>query len=666
MARKGKIEPFPELSDAARAEVKTWLKSSREQIPDFVADALNLSLMVADRLGSTEVSNRGLLTQLRRALGIIPSSERRRPSGDPKSGLPAQKPKKKKQPLAALLDDLARSNRLANWYRKLAREHAKKIKKLEGRILTLNNDKDEPWTEADEAELAAEQAASEGRLALGNRCDLDCARSAESLMTGSAVTVQTEDMISRVDRDSLPRNSVVTQQFFEDRERINFSFNVTKINIEVEKLAITTPAGPTLVSASTEDIGPPKSKVTWEFLASMVVLVAQYALPLNRFAALASSPVKTFMSSEISRHFQYVASRFSAIYLQLAKDLARSEVLMGDDTSSRVIELTKALKLRAVDPESATPWAEYATKDKATDTIEKLSKSGKAPEIGVKLAAALGFECDRKDGSGAKVGFNTSVISGRSDIHDPKSQIVFFRSHLGGFGDILSVILHQRPADLRNIVIQSDLAKVNLISDPALRDKLHIVQVGCAYHARRPFAIFENQDPELCQWILHEFKGLAIFEGALDVTGRNCENTVAVRTNDEREIWERIKQYAGIIARKWSAASDLGVAARYIIRHYERLTYYLKDHRLEISNNFSERMLRLERLIENNALFRQTLNGRFCLDIIRTILQTAIAAKVDLQLYIMWVLSMPPEVVDADPAAFTPLAFARLKSQHIG
>ena len=33
--------------------------------------------------------------------------------------------------------------------------------------------------------------------------------------------------------------------------------------------------------------------------------------------------------------------------------------------------------------------------------------------------------------------------------------------------------------------------------------------------------------------------------------------------------------------------------------------------------------------------------------------------------YIMWVLSMPPEVVDADPAAFTPIAFARLKSQHI-
>ena len=76
-------------------------------------------------------------------------------------------------------------------------------------------------------------------------------------------------------------------------------------------------------------------------------------------------------------------------------------------------------------------------------------------------------------------------------------------------------------------------------------------------------------------------------------------------------------------------------------------------------------MLRLERLIENNALFRQTLDGRFSLDIIRTVLQTAIAAKVDLQLYLMWVMSMPADVVEAAPADFTPLAFARVKSQHI-
>ena len=211
------------------------------------------------------------------------------------------------------------------------------------------------------AEIEAAQKESEARLELGQRCDLDCASHAESLMNGSTVLVQREEEKVCVDRDSLPRGAVGTQKFFEDRERLSFSFSVSKINIAVDKLSVQNRDGLTLVTASTEDLGPPKSKVTWEFLSSMAVLVAQYALPLNRFAALASSPVKVFKASEIACHFQYVASRFVAIYLQLAKDLANSPVLLGDDTSSRVVEVTKGLKASALNSDTVLPCADYAT-----------------------------------------------------------------------------------------------------------------------------------------------------------------------------------------------------------------------------------------------------------------------------------------------------------------
>ena len=662
MSQKRKNLSLPELSLEARSEARKWLESRRGELPVSVISALALTLQLADCLTSAEQNRRGILTQLRRALGITPSSERRRKSGTPLDNLPDHKKRQRLSPLEAFLSDMSRSKRLAKWYRKLARHHDRKAKKIEEAMVEFNEDE---LSAEVLAEIEAEQKESEARFELGQRCDLDCAPNAESLMTGSAVLVQSEEEKVCVDRDSLPRGAVIKQQFFEDRERLSFSFSVTKINIAVEKLSVQTRDGMTLVTASTEELGPPKSKVTWEFLASMAVLVAQYALPLNRFAALASSPVKVFKASEIARHFQYVASRFVAIYLQLAKDLANSPVLLGDDTSSRVIEVTKGLKESALNSEAVVPWAGYATQEQATKKLREMSTHHKDPGIAVKLAESLGFEFDRKDGTGTKIGFNTSVLSGRSDPYDPKSQIIFFRSHLGGFGNLLSVILKHRRPDNPNLVIQSDLATVNLISDPALSERLQVTYAGCAYHARRPFAIHQAQDPELCEWILHEFKGLAIFEGGLDAAGRNRDNTTAVRDTDERETWEQIKYYAYLIAKKWSAASELGKAARYIIKNYEKLTYYLQDHRLAISNNFSERMLRLERLIENNALFRQTLGGRFSLDIIRTVLQTAIAAKVDLQLYLMWVMSMPAEVVDAAPADFTPLAFARLKSQHI-
>ena len=72
------------------------------------------------------------------------------------------------------------------------------------------------------------------------------------------------------------------------------------------------------------------------------------------------------------------------------------------------------------------------------------------------------------------------------------------------------------------------------------------------------------------------------------------------------------------------------------------------------TNNFSGRMLRPEKLIARNSLFRQSLDGRCALDIMRTVLQTAVAAEVDLAGYLIWVMKMPRDAVAADPAAFTP------------
>lgn len=655
MSGKRPKEPLPKLSADARTEAEAWLKLNGAHLPAAVSAALNLSLLLATKLASAAESRRSILMQLRLALGILPSSERRKNCGDPLVGS-SKDASKGLTEAERLADELSRLRRLKDWHGKLSRRHGKRLKDLEARLMNLE---DIPLTPEDEAELLLEEAEFDAHVALGARCDLDCAAPAETLMKGAVARTSTEEVDCEVDRDGLPRGTKIKQQFFEDRERIGFSFNVTRFDISVEKLSIQTPAGPSLVAASVEDIGPPKSKVTWEFLTSMAIMVAQYAMPLNRFAALASSPFKTFTAGEMSRHFHYVAERFLAIYLELGHDLANSAVLCGDDTPSRVVEVNQTLKQQRAGKSIEPPWKEYATAAKA----EQALIAGAEPTLALQIAAKLGFESDRKDGTGTKVGFNTTILSGRTNGDDPRSTIVFFRSHMGGFGNLLTGILSKRRLDNPDLLIQSDLSTVNLISDESLRKRLRVNIIGCSNHARRPFAQFEDDDPEICAWILHSFKGLAIYEKTLDAHGRNSENSIAVRGTAGQRMWDEIKEAATMLTKKWSRETDLGEAARYIIRHFDRLTYYLRDHRLAASNNFSERMLRLERLIENNALFRQKLEGRFALDIVRTILQTGIAANVNLDLYMNWVLRMPPDVVAASPHEFTPLAFAHLNSQ---
>ena len=68
-------------------------------------------------------------------------------------------------------------------------------------------------------------------------------------------------------------------------------------------------------------------------------------------------------------------------------------------------------------------------------------------------------------------------------------------------------------------------------------------------------------------------------------------------------------------------------------------------------------MLRLEKLIESSSMFRSTLEGRFVLDVVRSILQTAVAADVPVREYLVSVLRASEEEISAQPWRFTPRAW---------
>jgi hypothetical protein len=274
------------------------------------------------------------------------------------------------------------------------------------------------------------------------------------------------------------------------------------------------------------------------------------------------------------------------------------------------------------------------------------------------LGRVLAFESPRHDGTGGKQSLNTTVITGRSVAKDPQSLIVLYRSHLGGFGNLLESILAHRSSAARDLIVQADLSATNLVRDPDLLRRFDWKLIGCSAHARRPFALYEHEDPVYCSFMLHLFTGLAMHEQLLDEYGRNRENVLAVRQADSRRLWEDIKMLATKMQAKWSKSTKLGAAARYILKHYDKLTAYLDDPRLQPTNNLQERMLRTEKLIEQSSMFRLSLEGRFVLDIIRTILQTAVAARAPVHEYLVEVLRSDADEIAKHPERFTPYAWA--------
>ena len=645
------------LTQAERAEMKAWLAEHRASLPAPVRAALEQHSALCEGLLGSRHRLSQVLVELRRALGITAASERRS-SGEPLGPVTngdGARPKSKRERLEL---DAARLETLSTWHKELAKRQRKKLKAIRGKLMKMPVDLELGEDERSDEEKAADAAELREHMArfrLGGGAQPALESAKEAFMTGAQVATSEETLKLGASVDEQQGVKVV-DTIIEERERFDFSFTVRRVNVQLEKKVVEDAAGERrVVSPSTATLGPPRYAVTWDFLAHMAVLVVQYAMPMNRLATLLSTDAKRFSAGTLARMLRYVAQRFAPIYLTLVDALADSDILSGDDTSCRVLEVSRHFAAGAAGEKP--PWHAYRTVEAARAHLAGGDKS-----LATMLAAELGFEFERRTGDGTKKALHTTTLSGRSDAEDPRSLIVLYRSHLGGFGNLLETLLCKRSPRRKALTVQSDLSTVNLVADKELLRRFDMRYVGCASHARRPFALYEHEDPDRCAYMLHMFKGLFIHEHGLNVFGRNEQNVRAVRGIDSRAQWGEIRELAEEMTTLWSKQTKLGEGARYITRNFDKLTAYLDDPRLALTNNFSERMLRLEKLIEASSLFRTTLEGRFALDIMRSVLQTAVAARAPLQDYLLDVLRASPDEVAAAPARFTPREWAAARA----
>jgi len=678
------------LSIAERKETIAWLAVSANTAPAKVRPGLCalLSLLTAARVSQKDFNTHA--RQLAIALGLIASSERRRSgkSLEPSGASAYRKPKNERE---AIEQEIARLNARADRHAERERRQKAQAARWVEKLKAMPNDQDK-WpgltvdtpleeielSEEEKAESKAEAAAFVEHIQLGHGADPALQSPAEALMSGSVVTTAEESVAVPVELPEGVSEENVVKTLTQTRERYDFSVSVTRLLLDVEKKVVVTKDGRRRVlSASTSDFGPPRYAVTWGALATLAVMVGQFAMPLNRLATMLSTSVKRFTAGGLSRMAHYVATRFLPVYLELVDQIADSAVLAGDDTSCRVVEVSSYFRKPEGGERGPPPWNAYGTAEVAEETYTFVSKMREEllarreqgdreakgtplgePSLSLLVGRELDFESSRRDGQGPKQSLNTTVLTGRSTDDDPRSTIVFYRSHLGSLGNLLEMLLRRRKASARELTVQSDLSTTNLVTDPKLTSRFDIHQAGCTAHARRPFAQYEDQDPIWAPYVLHLFKGLAMHENELDRFGRNRENVLAVRDKDSRGMWEKLKAVMEELVKVWTKATPIGIGARYILKHYDKLTAYLRDPRLDATNNLRERLLRTEKLIEKSSMFRRTIEGRAVLDILRTILQTAVAAGVPAQEYLVDVMREDPDEVAAHPERYTPLAWS--------
>jgi hypothetical protein len=271
---------------------------------------------------------------LLRAMGIIPSSERRA-SGRPLDALPP------KERGGGMVDEHAkleqaheRSVHLGDWHRDLNERHNRRAARLKEKLEKMasqqtSNSAAPDGLEGDAAgsdafedialediELTEEEVAHNRartlefveHLELGDGADPALQSANETLMPEGAVIYAEDSVLLPVEVPNELAEAKVVKTLHAHRTRYDFSMTLTRIDLDVEKKVVVTADGERQVlSASTAAFGPSRYSVTWSALATLAVMVCQLAIPFNRLATMISTSGKRFTSASLSRMMHYIA-----------------------------------------------------------------------------------------------------------------------------------------------------------------------------------------------------------------------------------------------------------------------------------------------------------------------------------------------------------------------
>jgi hypothetical protein len=141
------------LTQTQRDELAAWMLEHEDSLPPSVRAALQQHSALCEGL----LGNRRKLSQLRRALGIIASSERRC-SGDPLGPVTAGDPPRPKSRRQRLELDVERRERLVAWHKELIKKHGLELRATRSRLMRTPVDPELGDDERSDADKAAEEA----------------------------------------------------------------------------------------------------------------------------------------------------------------------------------------------------------------------------------------------------------------------------------------------------------------------------------------------------------------------------------------------------------------------------------------------------------------------------------------------------------------------------
>lgn len=247
--------------------------------------------------------------------------------------------------------------------------------------------------------------------------------------------------------------------------------------------------------------------------------------------------------------------------------------------------------------------------------------------------------------SGERTGIQTSGIVSR--LGDLKIALFFTgRRHAG---ENLEAVLKERAAELQKAIQMCDALASNLPGD------LKVIVANCMAHARRQFVDVAPSFPEECRFVLDRLG--EVYKNDALTRDQKMSPEERMRFHRERS-WPLVKALRRWLRRQLQERmvepnSGLGQAITYMLRHWKKLTMFLREPGAPLDNNICERALKKAIIHRKNSLFFKTENGARVGDLFMSLIHTCELQGENAFEYLV-ALQKHAKDLEAQPAAWMP------------
>jgi len=307
-----------------------------------------------------------------------------------------------------------------------------------------------------------------------------------------------------------------------------------------------------------------------ETSAAMIALLKYGSgLPFNRLQRLEGNlgiPLAAQTQWDIVHR---TAQVLEPAYEELIRIAAQGEVLHNDDTSMKILELM-GKRRQNVFPEE-----------------------------------------DPED----RTGIFTSGIVSMSE----EARIALFFTGSRHAGENLEAVLARRAADLSVPIQMCDALAQNVCGD------FETIVANCLAHGRRQFVDVAVNFPQECRFVLETLGG--VYRN--DFVSKKLHMSPAERMKFHRKVsWPLMKELKKWLRRQLKEKlvepnSALGKAITYMLKHWRKLTMFLRKPGAPLDNSLAERVLKKAILHRKNAMFYKTERGARVGDLFMSLIHTA-------------------------------------------